>query len=154
MLMPVEDQGLQNGDGVEVLELGGVKDGEIDRECVSALVGAAAEDDLAKDDRLAEGLLGMVVRGRHAVDFEEGEEAVVITLRIEEAQAQAFRVGVRDRGGAEGMEFVVEFRDARFGGEEADPPRVALTAKLTETGEETAELPAEGDGGDVGFADG
>ena len=128
MLMPVEDQGLQNGDGGEVLELGCVKDGEIDGQCVSALDGAAAEDDLAKENRLAEGLLGMVVRWRHAVDREEREQAVVIALGIEEAQAQAFRIGVRDRGGADGLELLVEYGDARLGGEEGKASGVALTA--------------------------
>ena len=37
----------------------------------------------------------MVVGGRHAVDFEEGEEAVVVTLGIEESEAESLGVGVR-----------------------------------------------------------
>lgn len=59
--MAVKDEGLEDRDGVEVLASGGMEDGEIDGERVSALSGSAAKYDFAKDDRLAECLLGMVV---------------------------------------------------------------------------------------------
>ena len=75
---------------------------------MSALEGTVAKDDLTEDDRLAECLLGMIVGWGHAVDFEEREQAVVIALRIEEAQAETLGVGVRDGVGAEGVQLAVE----------------------------------------------
>ena len=78
MFGAVKDEGVEDGDRIEVLALGGMEDGEIDGECVSALRGTAAEDDFPEDDRLAEGLLCIIVGWRYAVDAEEDEEAEVV----------------------------------------------------------------------------
>ena len=133
--MAVEEQGFQDGDGVEMLTVGGVEDGEIDGESVSALFGTVPEDDFAEDDRLPERLLGMIVGWRHAVDIEEREQAVVIALGIEEAQSKTLGIRVREGFGAEDVQLVVEFWDARLGGAEGDQPCVALTTKITSAGD-------------------
>ena len=57
---------------------------------------------------------------RHAVDVEKGEQAVVIALGIEEAQPETLGIGVRDGFGAEEVQLLVEFGDARLGGAERD----------------------------------
>lgn len=49
--------------------------------------GAAAKGDLAKDNRKAQSLLGMIVGGWHAFDFEEGEEIAGIAFWIDETIA-------------------------------------------------------------------
>ena len=154
VLVAVKDEGLEDGDWVEVLALGGMEDGEIDGECVSALGGTAAKDDFTEDDRLAERLLGMVVGWGHAVDVEEGEEAMVIALGIEETQAETFGIGVRDGVCAKGVQLVVEFGDKSLGGTEGDFACVTLTSEITRLRKEPAEVVAKGDGHGVGFAGG
>lgn len=150
----VKDEGVENGDGIEVLALGGMEDGEIDGECVSPLRGTAAKDDFPEDDRLAECLFGMVVGWGHAVDVEEGEQAEVVAFGVEEAQAETFGFGVRDGVGAKGAQLVVEFGDMSLGGPEGDFAYVTLTSKITRLRKEPAEVVAKGDGDGVGFAGG
>lgn len=152
--MAVKDEGVEDRDGVEVLAPGGMEDGEIDGECVSALSGSAAKYDFTKDDRLAECLLGMVVGWGHAIDVEEGEEALIIALGIEETQAETLGIRVRDGVGAKGVQLVVEFWDMSLGVPEGDFACVALTSKITRLRKETAEVVTEGDGLGVGFAGG
>ena len=149
MLVAVKEEGLQDGDGIEFLAFGGVKDGEIDGEGMSALGGSVAEDDLAEDDGQAEGLFGMVVGGRHAVDFEEGEEAVIVAIGIEEPEAEGLGIGVRDGVGTKGMELVVELGDAVLGGEDGKGSGVPLTAQIAGLREESTKVIAEHDRGGV-----
>lgn len=149
MLVAVEEKGFQEGDGIEFLAFGGVEDGEIDGEGVSALGGAVAKDDFAEDDGQAEGLFGMVVGGRHAVDVEEGEETVVVAFGIEEPDAEGLGIGVRNGVGAKGMELVVEPGDPGLGDEDGKVSGVPLTAQSTSLREEATKGIAERDGGGV-----
>jgi len=118
MLMTVEEQGFQDGDGGEVLAVGRVQDGEVDGECVSALDRTVPEDDLTKEDRLPECSFGMIVRRGHAVYIEKCEQTMIIALGIEEAQPKTLGRRVRDGLGTEDMQLGVEVGDAGLGGAE------------------------------------
>ena len=69
-------------------------EGEIDGQGMSAAVGTVAEDQFAEDDRVAQGLFGIVISRGHAVDVEESKEPVVVALGIAEPLAQVFGFGV------------------------------------------------------------
>lgn len=61
--MSLEEEFLEERDGVEFLTLGGVENGAIDGQGVSATFGAVAEDDFAEDDGVSAGSFGVVVGG-------------------------------------------------------------------------------------------
>ena len=102
MLISVEKQGFQDGDRIEVLALDGLEHGSVDGQCVCVQIGPAAKNHFAEKNLMPERLLGLIVGGGHAVDFEESEKAVVIARGIEEAQAEFFGLhiwqGVRTDG--------------------------------------------------------
>lgn len=116
---------------------------------MSALGGAVTKDDFTEDDGQAEGSFRMIVGGRHAVDFEEDEEAMVVAFGIEESEAESLGIGVRDRVGTKSVELAVELWDAGLGGEDGKGSGVTLTAQIAGMGEEGTKVIAESDRGGV-----
>ena len=81
-------------DGIALEALGGMQDREIDRQALGAKGGAVAEDQLSENDGMAQSLFRIVIRRRQVVDFQEGEEPVIVALRVEQALAEVFRFGM------------------------------------------------------------
>lgn len=149
--MAVEDKGLEYGDWIELLPLGGMEDGEIDGECMSALVRTVAEDDFPEDDGLAEGLFGMVIGRGHVIDEQEREEAVVVAFRIKESLAEVFGLGMSHGFGAQGVQLVVKSGDVGLGGLKRDFLGVALPSEIAGVGEKPADVIAKCNGIVVGL---
>ncbi len=63
-----EEYGSEKLNGISPLSLGGGQQPKIRCHSLCSEEGSTAEGDLAKDDGKAEGLLGMIVGRRHAVD--------------------------------------------------------------------------------------
>lgn len=147
--MTVTEQRCQDGDWRKSLTLGGVEDGEVDSEHLHVEFGSAAEDNLAQDDGLPERLLGVIVGRWLAVDLEESEEARIVAFGIEQAQTEAFGLGMRDGLGTEDMQLLVESWDAASGVPEGDFAGIALAAELAGVGKELADDVAKGDGDGV-----
>ena len=91
--------------------LGGMDEGEVDGQGVSAAIRAAAKAELSEDDRMAQDLFGIVVSRRHAVDVEESEDAVVFAFWVQEPLAEVFRFRVMARGFTDLVKGVVKSRD-------------------------------------------
>ena len=104
-----------------------MNDGKVNRQGGGTQIGAIAEDDFAQDNRMTQGLLGVVVGGRHSVDSKEGKETVVIALGVEQALAQSFGFFFRDGFFANEMKAALEVRDLRFGIGEGNGLRVSKT---------------------------
>jgi len=86
--------GFQERDEIPLETLGGMDEGEIDGQGVSAAVGTVSEDEFAEDHWVAQCLFGIVIRRRHVIDVEESKEPMPVTFRIEEALAQVFGLRV------------------------------------------------------------
>ena len=145
MLVAVEEQGFENGNRIELLALDGVKNRKIYGERVRIVVGSAAKNIFTKQDRLSECLLGMVVGGRHAVDFEESEEPIKIAFGVEYSQAEFLSIGIRQWVCADGVKTFVETGYASKGGAKRDQTGVALAAQFAGVGEKVTDVLAKRD---------
>ena len=72
-----------------------------------ALFGSRSEAHLSEDDHFAQGLLGMVVGGRHPWDAKKSEE--VLLLRAHEVCSEGFGRLEAKRLFTDGFEFFAEF---------------------------------------------
>jgi hypothetical protein len=89
--------GFQQCDEIAIPAFSGMEEGEVDSQSVSALVRAVAEDELAKNDRVAQGLFRIVIGRWHPVDGKESKEPVVIAVWIQQPLAQIFGFRVMAR---------------------------------------------------------
>jgi len=134
---------LKHGDGIDIFAVSRVNDGKVNRQGGGTQIGAIAEDDFAQDNRMTQGLLGVVVGGRHSVDSKEGKETVVIALGVEQALAQSFGFFFRDGFFANEMKAALEVRDLRFGIGEGNGLRVSKTPQAAGIAKEFAQSGVE-----------
>ena len=111
----VKQESLKESERVTILAFGGDDERKVGAESLCAESGAITEADFAEDNRESETLLGMIVGGFHAVDVEEGEDAVSIALWINESLPEVFSIGIVQVRAADGIECALKFRFARLG---------------------------------------
>jgi hypothetical protein len=102
--MALEEEVLKKPNRVEMFGPGGMQQGEIDGQGVSAPIGAIAEDDSAEDHGMTEAAFRKVVGGRHAMDAQEGKEAVGVALGIQQTLAEVLRLRVIQRRVADAIQ--------------------------------------------------
>lgn len=141
--MALEEELVEERDGVEIFAVGGMEEGEVDAEGVGAEGGAVAENDFAEDDWVAEGSFRVVIGGGHAVEAQEGEEAVVIALGIEQALTEVFRLWIGDGEAADAVKPTVQGRDLGLGIGKGDLARIAKAADCRGLGKEVLNVLAE-----------
>ena len=95
--MAGKQRGFEEGDEVAIAAFGGMDEREVDSHRAGALVGAVAEDELSKDDRVAQGLFRVVIGRWHPVDIQESKEPIVVALWIQQSLAQIFGLRVMAR---------------------------------------------------------
>src|SRR5579862_4628961 len=92
-----EKDGSKQRDGITLEAFCSMDHGEVNRQGVSARVGAVAEDELTENDWVTQSLLGIVVGWGHAVDLEEGKEPVIVAFRVQESLTQVLGIWVLTR---------------------------------------------------------
>ena len=144
-----EQKGFDQRDSIALQALGGVQDRKIDGQALCAESRTIAKDQFPEDDRMAQGLFRIVIRGRHVVDLQESKELVIVALGIDQPLAEAFGFGMVAGFFANAEERSVEFGNfgARLGkGEFAIFP---LAGDLAGFGDQVADLLAEAQVGRV-----
>ena len=136
----MEEEVFDQGDGIETAAFDRVEEREIDFQRPRAEFLAIAEDDFAKDDRMAQDLFGVIVGGRHSVDFQEGEQTGMIPVGIQKSPAKVFCLRMAESVFADAMKSAVKRGDAGFGLGEGKLSGIAEAADFTSMGQERFDL--------------